>query len=115
MSTDSASYSLGNTINLTIVINRTSAFPQVAKFSLELEDMDGKPDKIIETASFIMPSKFYVNKTLQFQIPNSPFVSSGRYGFKGSIIDPNFNTTLVSDVTYFEISDAMPTKVEEFI
>jgi len=37
------------------VINRTSAFPQVAKFSLELEDLDGIPDKIIETASFIMP------------------------------------------------------------
>jgi len=56
-----------------------------------------------------------VNKTLQFQIPNSAFVPSGRYGYRADLIDPNFNIVLVSDVTYFEINDAMPTKVEEFI
>ncbi|MFQ6063535.1 MAG: DUF2341 domain-containing protein, partial [Methanosarcinales archaeon] len=106
LSTDSASYSLGDIIYLNLVINRTSAFPQVAKFSLELEDLDGIPDNIIETASFIMPSKFYKNVTLKYTIPNSPFVSSGRYAFRADLIDPNFNTVLVSDVTYFEISDA---------
>ncbi|MFQ6120834.1 MAG: hypothetical protein ACE5KE_13255 [Methanosarcinales archaeon] len=73
------------------------------------------PDNIIETKVFIMTSKFYRKVTLKYTIPNSPFVSSGRYAFRADLIDPNDKSILASDVTYFEISDAISSKVQEFI
>ncbi|MFQ6121432.1 MAG: hypothetical protein ACE5KE_16280 [Methanosarcinales archaeon] len=49
------------------------------------------------------------------KIPNSAFVSSGRYAFRAELIYPNDKSILASDVAYFEIRDTMPIKVEEFI
>jgi len=103
--TDKANYSTGEVINLAIEVNRTQEYPQVMKFKLELEDLDGKPDVLIETGSFVMPAKFHKKVVLRFVIPESPFVSSGRYAFKAYLIEPSLDEVLAYDAVNFNVEE----------
>jgi len=49
VSTDKLNYSLGETIKVTIEVNRSEAYPQVAKFRLQLKEPYDTPDTLIET------------------------------------------------------------------
>jgi len=103
--TDKANYSTGEVINLMIEVNRTQEYPQVMKFRLELEDLDDKPDVLIETGSFVMPAKFHKKVVLRFAIPESPFVPSGRYAFKAYLIEPSLGEVLAYDFIYFNVKE----------
>ena len=103
--TDKANYSTGEVINLAIEVNRTQENPQVMKFKLELEDLDEKPDTLIETGSFVMPAEFHKKVVLKFAIPESPFVSSGRYAFKAYLIEPSLGEILAYDFVYFNVKE----------
>ncbi|MCD6387271.1 MAG: DUF2341 domain-containing protein, partial [Methanophagales archaeon] len=103
--TDKANYSTGEVIKLTIEVNRTQEYPQVMKFRLELEDLDEKPDTLIETSPFVMPAKFHKKVVLRFAIPESPFVSSGRYAFKAYLIEPSLGEVLAYDAVYFNVKE----------
>jgi len=103
--TDKANYSTGDVVNLVIEVNRMQENPQVMKFKLELEDLDDKPDTLIETGSFLMPAKFHKKVVLRFAIPESPFVSSGRYAFKAYLIEPSLGEILAYDAVYFYVKE----------
>jgi len=105
LNTNKANYSTGDVVNLVIEVNRTQGNPQVMKFRLELEDLDGKPDVLIETGSFVMPAKFHKKVVLRFIIPESPFVSSGRYAFKAYLIEPSLDEVLAYDAVYFNVTE----------
>jgi len=105
LNTNKANYSTGDVVNLAIEVNRTQENPQVMKFKLELEDLDGKPDTLIETGSFVMPAKFHKKVVLRFIIPESPFVSSGRYAFKAYLIEPSLGEILAYDAVYFYVKE----------
>ena len=105
LNTNKANYSTGEVVNLVIEVNRMQENPQVMKFRLELEDLDEKPDTLIETGSFVMPAKFHKKVVLRFAIPESPFVSSGRYAFKAYLIEPSLDEVLAYDFVYFNVKE----------
>ena len=92
-------------VNLVIEVNRTQENPQAMKFRLELEDLDEKPDVLIETGSFVMPAKFHKKVVLRFAIPENPFVPSGRYAFKAYLIEPSLGEVLAYDAVYFNVTE----------
>ena len=67
--------------------------------------MDEKPDTLIETSSFVMPAEFHKKVVLRFAIPESPFVSSGRYAFKAYLIEPSLDEVLAYDAVYFNVTE----------
>jgi len=105
LNTNKANYSTGDVVNLVIEVNRMQENPQVMKFRLELEDLDEKPDTLIETGSFVMPAKFHKKVVLRFAIPENPFVSSGRYAFKAYLIEPSLGEVLAYDAVYFNVTE----------
>ena len=105
LNTNKANYSTGDVVNLVIEVNRTQENPQVMKFRLELEDLDEKPDVLIETGSFVMPAEFHKEVVLRFVIPESPFVPSGRYAFKAYLIEPSLGEVLAYDFVYFNVTE----------
>ena len=88
-----------------IEVNRMQENPQVMKFKLELEDLDEKPDVLIETGSFVMPAEFHKKVVLRFAIPENPFVPSGRYAFKAYLIEPSLDEVLAYDAVYFNVKE----------
>jgi len=115
VSTDKLNYSLGETINLTIEVNRSEAYPQVAKFRLQLKEPYDTPDTLIETQAFMMPPVFYKNVSLDFKIPETPFIPSGQYSYIATLIDPNYNTTIATDSAFFTIDDKITTTALEIL
>ena len=105
LNTNKANYSTGDVVNLVIEVNRMQENPQVMKFRLELEDLDEKPDTLIETGSFVMPAEFHKKVVLRFAIPESPFVPSGRYAFKAYLIEPSLGEVLAYDAVYFNVTE----------
>ncbi|MFQ6119885.1 MAG: hypothetical protein ACE5KE_08365 [Methanosarcinales archaeon] len=89
---------MGEVVHLTIEINRTEKFPQIAKFKLELIEPYDNPDTLLEKGPFIMPSRFHKKVRLSYTL-TSPFIQSGLYGFKGTLTEPTLGTVLASDET----------------
>ncbi|MFQ6063593.1 MAG: hypothetical protein ACE5J9_10530, partial [Methanosarcinales archaeon] len=92
---------MGEVVHLTLEINRTENFPQIAKFNLELIEPADNPDTLLEKGPFTLPAIFYTKVTLDYTIPNSPFVHGGRYSFKATLTEPTLGTVLASDENFF--------------
>jgi hypothetical protein len=106
ISTDKASYTIGETVTLRIEINRSDEYPVVTVLELELKEPSDMPDMLYKSTHFIMePPVFQWNATESIHINESMWVSGGKYSLIATLEEPTTGRVIGRDTAWFEIDD----------
>ena len=105
ISTDKESYTIGETVLMTLGINRSAESAREMQLELELKEPFDEPDLIYNSGPFWMPAEFEWSATVPFPIPYTFWIPSGEYCFIGTLRDPTTGEEIASDRACFEIDD----------
>jgi len=113
VTTDRENYTIGETVLMTLAINRSAESAREMQLELELKEPFDEPDLIYNSGAFWMPAEFKWNATVPFPIPYTFWIPSGEYCFIGTLRDPTTGEEIASDRACFEIDDNPWIKTEE--
>jgi hypothetical protein len=106
IATDKARYTLGETVNLRIEINRSDEYPVETVLELELKEPSDMPDMLYKSPYFIMePPVFQWNATVSIHINESMWISGGKYSLIATLKEPTTGRDIWKDTAWFEIDD----------
>jgi len=105
VTTDKENYTIGETVLMTLGINRSAESVREMSLELELKEPNDEPDLIYNSGPFWMPAEFEWSATVPFWIENSIWIPSGEYCFIGTLRDPSTEEVIASDRACFEIDD----------
>ena len=111
VTTDKESYTIGETVKMTLELNRSEAVPRVMSLELELKKPGDDVDMLYQSPAFPMPAVFQWNATVSFPIEYSIWIPSGEYCFIGTLRDPSTGDAIASDRACFYVDD-VPSKSE---
>ena len=90
-------YIIGETVYMTLEINRSAEYPQVMQLELELKEPCDEPDMLFKSPAFVMPAVFQWNVTVPMRIDYSIWVSGGEYCFIATLRDPSTSDVIARD------------------
>ncbi len=105
VSTDRENYTIGETVLMTLAINRSAESAREMQLELGLKKPCDDEDLLYQSGAFTMPAEFKWNATVPFPIPYTFWIPSGEYCFIGTLRDPTTGEEIASDRACFEIDD----------
>ena len=102
---DKGNYTIGETVGMSLSINRSAEVPRVMSLELELKEPCDEPDMLYKSPAFVMPAVFQWNVTVPMRIDYSIWVSGGEYCFIATLRDPSTSDVIARDTARFNIDD----------